>query len=89
MRDRRIRPTARPSPLATRDGAVTWYGIQRLVAAIPTGHDELGRDVLSRVLDGGRTSLLIGVDSVMGGLMVGEVAGVRAGYRGLGPRRSH
>jgi glutathione transport system permease protein len=46
------------------------------------GRDELGRDVLSRVLYGGRTSLLIGVGSVMGGLMVGGVAGVLAGYRG-------
>ena len=46
------------------------------------GHDELGRDVLSRVLYGGRTSLLIGVGSVMGGLMVGGMAGVLAGYRG-------
>lgn len=46
------------------------------------GHDELGRDVLSRVLYGGRTSLLIGVGSVMGGLMVGGLAGVLAGYRG-------
>jgi glutathione transport system permease protein len=34
------------------------------------------------VLYGGRTSLLIGVGSVMGGLMVGGVAGVLAGYRG-------
>ena len=33
------------------------------------GNDELGRDVLSRVLYGGRVSLLIGIGSVVAGLV--------------------
>jgi ABC-type dipeptide/oligopeptide/nickel transport system permease subunit len=46
------------------------------------GNDELGRDVLSRVLYGGRVSLLIGIGSVVAGLAVGGLLGVVAGYRG-------
>lgn len=46
------------------------------------GTDELGRDVLSRVLHGGRVSLLIGFGSVGAGLVIGGVGGLVAGYRG-------
>ena len=46
------------------------------------GTDELGRDVLSRVLHGGRVSLLIGLGSVGVGLLIGGLGGLLAGYRG-------
>jgi ABC-type dipeptide/oligopeptide/nickel transport system permease subunit len=46
------------------------------------GNDELGRDVLARVLYGGRVSLLIGIGSVVAGLAVGGLLGLVAGYRG-------
>jgi ABC-type dipeptide/oligopeptide/nickel transport system permease subunit len=46
------------------------------------GNDELGRDVLSRVLYGGRVSLLIGIGSVVAGLAAGGLLGIVAGYRG-------
>ena len=46
------------------------------------GTDELGRDVLSRVLHGGRVSLLIGLGSVGAGLLIGGIGGLVAGYRG-------
>jgi ABC-type dipeptide/oligopeptide/nickel transport system permease subunit len=46
------------------------------------GNDELGRDVLSRVLHGGRVSLLIGIGSVVAGLAAGGLLGLVAGYRG-------
>jgi ABC-type dipeptide/oligopeptide/nickel transport system permease subunit len=48
----------------------------------PLGTDELGRDVLSRVLHGGRVSLFIGLGSVAAGLLIGGLGGLVAGYRG-------
>ncbi len=44
------------------------------------GTDELGRDVLSRLLHGGRVSLSIGVVSVIIGLFFGGVLGIVSGY---------
>jgi len=48
------------------------------------GTDELGRDVLSRLLYGGRVSLSVGLLSMLVGLLIGTVVGGAAGYfRGL------
>jgi len=55
-----------PGPSSTH-----WFGI-----------DELGRDELSRILYGARTSLLIAVVSVSVGLTIGLLLGAVAGYRG-------
>lgn len=46
------------------------------------GVDELGRDVLSRIIYGARYSLLIGIVSVAVGLSAGMVLGAIAGYLG-------
>jgi peptide/nickel transport system permease protein len=44
------------------------------------GGDGLGRDLLSRVVWGARTSLLISVTSVLLGMLVGGLLGLLAGY---------
>ncbi|MEM7425579.1 MAG: ABC transporter permease [Pseudomonadota bacterium] len=48
--------------------------------AHPFGTDQLGRDTLSRVLAGGRVSLLVGVTAMLLSLVLGTLIGVVAGY---------
>jgi peptide/nickel transport system permease protein len=57
----------------------------RLVApftnpAFPLGTDPLGRDVLARVVQGGKISLTVGLLSVAGSVVVGVLMGLIAGY---------
>jgi peptide/nickel transport system permease protein len=51
------------------------------------GTDELGRDILSRIIMGARVSLLMSVAAVAGASIVGSVLGALAGY--LGGRFDH
>jgi len=48
----------------------------------PLGADELGRDMLSRLVWGGRISLLIGFSAVMVAMILGVAIGLLAGYFG-------
>ena len=48
----------------------------------PLGTDQLGRDMLSRVIHGTRISLLVGVSSVLLALFIGVPFGMIAGYYG-------
>jgi peptide/nickel transport system permease protein len=48
----------------------------------PLGTDQLGRDMLSRIIHGTRISLIVGVSSVLLALFVGVPFGMIAGYYG-------
>lgn len=57
-------------------------GLAGASAAHPLGTDELGRDVLSRLLHGGRVTLLVGVAAMLASLLIGVVVGAIAGFNG-------
>ena len=48
----------------------------------PLGADELGRDILSRLIWGGRVSLLVGFSAVLAAMVLGVLVGLIAGYAG-------
>jgi peptide/nickel transport system permease protein len=60
--------------------------LRRLMAVGSSGHwlgtDELGRDMLSRLIYGGRLSLLMGTLPVLLAFTIGTTIGVTAGYLG-------
>jgi peptide/nickel transport system permease protein len=48
----------------------------------PLGTDELGRDILLRLLEGGRVSLTIGIAAAVAAAVIGTAMGLAAGYLG-------
>jgi peptide/nickel transport system permease protein len=50
--------------------------------AHPLGTDEIGRDVLLRLLEGGQISLLVGIVAAVAAAVLGTAIGLVAGYRG-------
>jgi len=65
-------------PIALIPGAV----LRPPSRSFPLGTDELGRDVLSRVIHGARISLRIGLVTIGIALVLGTVIGVLAGFYG-------
>jgi peptide/nickel transport system permease protein len=51
-------------------------------ADFPLGNDDFGRDILSRILWGGRVSLLVGTSAVLLAIVIGGALGMLAGYIG-------
>ena len=61
-------------PFSAPDGSFSWTH--------PMGTDDAGRDILARVLLGGRISLMVGIISTLVSLIIGITVGATAGYLG-------
>lgn len=74
-------PSPTRSNLLARMAPPTWTGLFS-PGAHPLGSDELGRDILSRIVYGSRITLSIAVTAVVLGGIVGTLLGIVAGYQG-------
>ncbi|MBY5972037.1 ABC transporter permease [Ferrimonas balearica] len=67
--------------LRARLAGPTWEGLFS-PGAHPLGTDEVGRDILSRLIHGSRMTLMVASTAVVLGGIVGTVLGILAGYKG-------
>jgi len=56
------------------------FGQEGANLAYPLGNDNLGRDILSRLISGSRVSLVVGLTTVVLAGLVGSLLGAMAGY---------
>ena len=68
-------------PDRSRTVPLPWFGASD-VPVFLLGADDFGRDVLSRLLHGGRTSIGLALVATLGAVLIGALAGAWAGYRG-------
>lgn len=74
-----IGPTLSPHDASSQD----WNNILAPPSLThPLGTDDLGRDELTRLLVGARTSLMVALGAALGACLVGSIVGVIAGYAG-------
>ncbi|MBT9384370.1 ABC transporter permease [Pseudooceanicola sp. CBS1P-1] len=67
--------------LRARLAGPTWSGLFS-PGAHPLGTDEVGRDILSRLIHGSRMTLMVASTAVVLGGIVGTFLGILAGYKG-------
>lgn len=68
-------------PDRSRTVPLPWFGASD-VPVFLLGADDFGRDVLSRLLYGARTSIGLALVATFGAVLIGALAGAWAGYRG-------
>ena len=73
------------APLFTRHDPMM-FDLRAKMAAPSAEHilgtDQMGRDIWSRILYGGRISIIVGLGSALGAALVGVVLGLYVGYKG-------
>ncbi|HJU42190.1 MAG TPA: ABC transporter permease [Vicinamibacterales bacterium] len=68
-------------PDRSRSVPLPWFGASDAPVFL-FGADDFGRDVLSRLLYGARTSVGLALVATLGAVLIGALAGAWAGYRG-------
>jgi peptide/nickel transport system permease protein len=68
-------------PDRSRTVPLPWFGASDTPVFL-LGADDFGRDVLSRLLFGARTSIGLALVATLGAVLIGALAGAWAGYRG-------
>lgn len=76
-----ILPELLPLPPSS-GGSLSDAGLPPFSPGHLLGTDQLGNDMLSRTLVGGRVSFIVGVGATLIGLIAGGILGMLAGYRG-------
>ena len=66
----------------SRTVPLPWFERDRDAPVFLLGADDFGRDVLSRLLYGARTSIGLALVATLGAVLIGALAGAWAGYRG-------